>query len=343
LPGEDQPQISNNTTNETTSEDDMFFNVTDIPESFNSTNAGEEWSNEIAFVRVAYMVIAAMIFISSILFVVLFFIMGPSCRDLSWKRTKKDKDNTFQSSKTQRTFTTKLLVFMFVYYFFYSWLENIPGSLIAVFTVKGLGWPNDHGALVTSAYWGALGVGRLLGIPMALAMSPQSMIILDMVIVAAGFGLLFFVQFHTIIMWVAACVFGLGMGSIFPSGILWAESYIEITGAASSVFLAASSTGGMVGPALTGYLMDEFTHMCFVYVLFSTSLLSIAIYTGAVIFANKSGVQRSKRKTLHVHDQNAEQEMKVLNSHRRPTQNCTSQEDTVKATLNSDNLESNSA
>ena len=45
------------------------------------------------------------------------------------------------------------------------------------------------------------------------------------------------VCFEELVLWLCTSMFGLGMPSVFPTGITWAETYIQITGKAAAVFL----------------------------------------------------------------------------------------------------------
>ena len=279
-----------------------------------------ETMGDVTLVRFAYIVIAALVFISSILFFTVFITMGPSFLECSRQnkggnKHNEDMTNKDNKLKTSKTFTVRLLLFMCLFYFFYLWVEIIPGSLMAVFVIKGLGWHNEQGALITSVYWGTHGIGRLIGIPLAFIMSPKHMLIMDCLVLSSGFCLLLLVNNHASVMWIGACVFGLGMGTIFASGILWVERYIEITGAASSILLAAASVGGMTGPVLTALLMEQFTCMCFVYVLIATSSILTALYVGAVTYAERTGTKRDKRKlSFDAQTADVEQELKHINS-----------------------------
>ena len=154
-----------------------------------------------------------------------------------------------------------------------------------------MGWQNKNGALITSVMWGSALAGSLIGYSSVSAISPRNMIIMDLAIVAAGVTLSFFVRIHSYILWVSICLVAAGSTTLYAAGILWASSYVEITGAVSSVFACASAAGMLSGPALTGFLMDTISYMCFVYVMIGAIAAMIISYIGALLYARKYGLR----------------------------------------------------
>ena len=293
-------------------DDDVRVPVTRDPELYPATrdNTTEELYQaqppitNVDLVRIPYVVVSTIVAASSVLFLINFFVVGTSCLDPSRERGRRpEPDNTVGHSIEYKRIYFRFLVLLFWIFFVQIWLDCIPASLVAVFVVRGLNWQNERGALITSAYSAFHGLSRIIAIPLAAIFSPTRMLIIDMTIVTAGYGLLLFVNFHHSIPWIAASVSGFGIGSAFPSCLLWAEGFIEITSAASSVFVTAISVGAMVGPALTGFLMGYFTYMCFVYVLLSAAFILLIVNVSAAFYARRMGLQNrsySKSKPISV-------------------------------------------
>ena len=59
-----------------------------------------------------------------------------------------------------------------------------------------------------------------------------------------------------LMLWFCTAMLGVGLASIFPTGITWAERYMHITGKATAVFVVGSALGEMAMPALTGFLFQ---------------------------------------------------------------------------------------
>jgi FHS family Na+ dependent glucose MFS transporter 1 len=110
---------------------------------------------------------------------------------------------------------------------------------------------------LTSAFWGALTAGRLLGIPIAARARAETILIVDLVICVGSVVLILLVPGSSVVLWIGAMALGLGMASIFPTMIVLAESRMTVTGAVTGWFLVGSSAGGMTVPWLIGQLFES--------------------------------------------------------------------------------------
>lgn len=111
-------------------------------------------------------------------------------------------------------------------------------------------------AYLTSVFWGALTVGRLLAIPIAARFRPRNILLMDLLGCIASVGLMVFVHDQAWAVWVGALGVGLCMASIFPTVIVWAERRIRMSGTVTSMFLVGASLGAMFLPWLIGQLFD---------------------------------------------------------------------------------------
>jgi FHS family Na+ dependent glucose MFS transporter 1 len=109
-------------------------------------------------------------------------------------------------------------------------------------------------ALLTSAFWGALTVGRLLGIPIAARVRPRAILLTDLVGCLASVGAMLLWPSSAAVAWAGTVGLGLAMASIFPSAISLAEERVSITGRVTGWFLVGSSIGAMSLPWLIGQL-----------------------------------------------------------------------------------------
>jgi FHS family Na+ dependent glucose MFS transporter 1 len=112
-------------------------------------------------------------------------------------------------------------------------------------------------AYLTSAFWGALTLGRLLSIPLAARFRPRSILVADLAGCLTSVGILLLWPGSTAATWLGSLGLGLAMASIFPTAISLAERQIPITGQVTSWFLVASSAGAMTLPWLIGQLFES--------------------------------------------------------------------------------------
>ena len=112
-------------------------------------------------------------------------------------------------------------------------------------------------AYLTSAFWGALTLGRLLAIPLAARFRPRSILLADLAGCLISMGILLLWPGSTVATWLGSLGLGLAMASIFPTVISLAERQIPITGRVTGWFLVASSVGAMTLPWLIGQLFES--------------------------------------------------------------------------------------
>jgi len=168
------------------------------------------------------------------------------------------------------------------------------GSLISIFTVKHHDWTTQQGALVTAVFWGSFAFGRFSAIILTRFMSPAVMLVADIIVSTASLFALamadrFTKDVATTILWTCSATLGVGLASIFPAELSWAERYIKMTSFATSMFVVGSALGEMVLPGLCGVLLDKYHPMQLMYVLFGCALANATLYIGLAVIACQAG------------------------------------------------------
>jgi FHS family Na+ dependent glucose MFS transporter 1 len=120
----------------------------------------------------------------------------------------------------------------------------------------GLG-TETSAAYLTSGFWGALTVGRLISIPLASRRQPQTLLLADLVGCVASVALLLLGPRTPAVTWMGTLGLGLSMASVFPAVISLAESRMAVTGRVTAWFFVGASLGGMSVPWLTGQLFES--------------------------------------------------------------------------------------
>ena len=244
-------------------------------------------------VQFAYLVIAGTVLLVSFLFMV------ACCRGgLHLRATRNQDPDTSYGVQTEGTgFRIQILILLFLFYFLYVGMEVTFGGFAMTFSVMFLGWSKAKGSLLTSTFWGAIAAGRALAVFLARCLTPPIMLILDLVIVIfALIGLVMASESSDVVVWVCSAMLGIGMASIFPTGITWAERYMHVTGKFTSVFVVGSALGEMLMPALAGFLFEAKGPMWLLYILLAASVFSIIIY---IIMQNLATNMGERYNRLH--------------------------------------------
>lgn len=139
-------------------------------------------------------------------------------------------------------------------------------------------------ALVTSGFWLALTLGRLIAVVVGNRLSPEALLRISLTGGALG-GVLLVAGHGTVQLSVAAVlVLGLSFGPIFPTTLaITTARFAHAAGTASSVAIAMASVGGMVLPYLQGVLMENVSPWSGLLVVLggTIGMLGLHLLTGA--------------------------------------------------------------
>ena len=148
---------------------------------------------------------------------------------------------------------------------------------------------------MTSLFWGALTLGRLVSIPLAARLQPRVMLTMDLV------GLVFFL-FLLLgwanvpgVVWIAAAGFGLSMANVFPTLMILASATLPITGRVTSAFMVGSSLGSMTIPWLMGQTFELSGPQSIVLLLLVATLAAAAVFGAFVLAARRQEVPVASR------------------------------------------------
>jgi FHS family Na+ dependent glucose MFS transporter 1 len=152
---------------------------------------------------------------------------------------------------------SRLVALIALFLFLYVGAEVSFGGWIYTYTVSLKLGGAATAAYLTSAFWGALTLGRLLAIPLAARLRPRTVLLCDLAGCLASVG---------VILWwsdsfaaTAAGTLGLGfsMASIFPTTLTLAGRRMTITGRVTGWFIVGASAGSMFLPWLIGQLFER--------------------------------------------------------------------------------------
>ena len=169
------------------------------------------------------------------------------------------------------------------FFFLYTGAEASMGGWIYAY---GLGMhlaDEISAAYLTSGFWGALTVGRLLSIPLAARLRPRTLLLADLIGVAASLLLVLAFPGSLAALWVGAMGTGLFMAAIFPTMLALAGRQMVVTGKITGWFLVGASIGGMSQPWIIGQLFAPVGPRAAIFTIASGVVLALGLF--AVILA----------------------------------------------------------
>jgi fucose permease len=115
---------------------------------------------------------------------------------------------------------------MFGFYFCYAAAEKVPGDWLATLAISR-GASDAEGAHITGVYWGSLTGGRLLAVLVASWASTSQMITANFACCISACVLLLSLN-SAGSLYASGAGIGLGLASLYPSGILLAQTRIPL-------------------------------------------------------------------------------------------------------------------
>jgi FHS family Na+ dependent glucose MFS transporter 1 len=133
--------------------------------------------------------------------------------------------------------------------------------------------------LLNSLYWGGFMAGRVIAIPLATRLSPQTMILADLLMAAASVGVILLFPGWPLALWIGVLGFGLSVASLFASTLNFAARRMPITGSVTGYFFVGSSGGSMTLPWLIGQLFEPVGPVVVIYVIGASIVAALVLFT----------------------------------------------------------------
>jgi FHS family Na+ dependent glucose MFS transporter 1 len=187
---------------------------------------------------------------------------------------------------------TLLVALIALFFFLYVGAESSFGGWIFTYTLETGLSEEQLAALLTSAFWGALTVGRLLSVPLAARIRPRWLIFGDLL--GCTFSLVVILLFpdKLLAIWIGTLGAGLSMASIFPTTLTLAERNMTVTGKVTGWFFVGAGAGGMVLPWVIGQLFERVGPTVMMVAIFSNVVVAIAVFAG-ILWSTKLTVRQA--------------------------------------------------
>jgi len=167
-----------------------------------------------------------------------------------------------------------LIVFFFV---FTVGLELGFGNWIYTYSARLHLVSETNAAYLTSAFWGAFTVGRLLGIGISSRLRSHTILFIDLAGCLTAFAILLVWPVSSLALWGGTILMGLSIASVFATAMSFAEQRLTLTGDLVGWILVGGGIGGMIFPWLIGQLFESISPRVTMPILLSASLIALGI------------------------------------------------------------------
>ncbi len=207
---------------------------------------------------------------------------------LSSPRAPGDHNGDTDDATAAPLRTNALLVLLVaIFFFLYVGAEGSFGGWIATYAESmGLG-DTAVAAYLTSAFWGALTLGRLLSIPITAQFTPRQVLIGDLVGCLLSIGVIVLWPNIPWVTWAGTFGAGFAMASMFPTMISLAERHMTITGKVTAWFFVGGSTGGMTLPWVIGQLFESVGPRVTIAAIFTNMVAAAGVFVLLVLLSRK--------------------------------------------------------
>ncbi|KAL6077113.1 glucose transmembrane transporter [Balamuthia mandrillaris] len=213
-------------------------------------------------------------------------------------REKMEGEETGAVSVSQKCIVGLVSLWMLLY----VGAEVGAGGYIYTFAVERKLANTTTAAYLTSVFWAALTIGRLLSIPISLYFSAAQM--LGMLMAGCTFSNLLWLLFADSqeVLWIAVFLYGLSMSSSFPTAINLAETYMKLTGRVTSLIVMGACFGEMIIPLLIAKLLEDAGTIFLVWVLLFCSVFGFVTFAtiyligSRIVLRNKSSSVKKQKK-----------------------------------------------
>jgi FHS family Na+ dependent glucose MFS transporter 1 len=178
------------------------------------------------------------------------------------------------------TVSYALVISAMLFLFFYVGAEITFGGWVYTYAVTLKLASAAGAAYLTSAFWAAFTVGRLISIPAATRFTPKQVILTAVFSCLAILALGIIFSGSSVSLWLMAIGLGFCMAPIWPTGFTLAGQSIEMTGKITSVILLGDSFGGMVLPTVVGKVIEGSGPRAMVTLVFSSLVLNLLAFAG---------------------------------------------------------------
>ena len=180
-----------------------------------------------------------------------------------------------------------LVVLISVFFFLHTGTELSYGGWIFSYAVAIRIGPDSIARLLNSAYWGGFTLGRVISIPLAMKLRPQTMLLIDLIGAFASLSVMMLLPAWPSAIWVGTIGLGLSIASLFPTSLNFAERRIPISGRVTGIFLVGANAGAMTLPWVIGQLFESIGPQSMIIVLGGVVLLALGMLLVIMRFSKR--------------------------------------------------------
>jgi fucose permease len=157
-------------------------------------------------------------------------------------------------------------------------LEVGYSGWIFIYLQKSLSGPEQSGYRITSLFWVAITLGRLIAIPVAVTIRPIRSIFIYLSGGLISTGLMILLKDEGWSIWVGTAGIGLSLAALFPTTFNYIQRTIPFTGRQNGLVWSTGSMGGILLPLLIGWGIGTWGTFAMMIIVLLTWILAMSLF-----------------------------------------------------------------
>ena len=171
-----------------------------------------------------------------------------------------------------------LIILAVIIIFAYVGAEVGFGGWVYTYTTSQPFGTPAMAAAVNAVFWAVFTVGRIISIPLAVRVKPQTILWVDLGGVILSILTIILFPGVEWVLWLGSIGAGLFMASVFPTILNDAQGRMHMSGKTTSWFFVGASLGGMFLPWLMGQLIAPFGSASILWVVLCSIFLAAGVF-----------------------------------------------------------------
>jgi FHS family Na+ dependent glucose MFS transporter 1 len=180
-----------------------------------------------------------------------------------------------------------LFVLIVMFFVFIVGLELGFGNWIYTFSTRLQLANTVNAAYLTSAFWGAFTIGRLLGVGISARLRPQTILLSDLAGNGIAFAIFLLLPNSIPALWIGTILMGLSIASLFATTMAFTERQVRLTGSLVGWIFVGSGIGSMAVPWLVGQLFERISPRVTMPVLLADTLIACLLLFAILLLVRR--------------------------------------------------------
>ncbi len=180
-----------------------------------------------------------------------------------------------------------LVALVALFFLLYAGAEHSFGGWVASYSLATQLAGVEGSAYLSSAFWGAITLGRLLAIVVTARVRSRVVVAVDLLVGLASVVLILAIPRSPAALWVGTLGLGLALASVLPTTLALVGRHLGVTGQATGGFFVGLGSGAMTVPLLIGQLFERVGPRSMPWTIAGDLILAGVVFVALLLFIRR--------------------------------------------------------